>query len=87
MNMNCGWIQTGLAALILVFVIWPTQILSATYSKWVVIIAAVLLLIHAVTCKKCCGVMCSMNKEGDASKPVVDEKPVVDAKPVVKKKK
>lgn len=60
-DLNCGWIQSVLAVLILVFVIWPTQILSATLSWWVVVVSASLLLIHAVVCKKCCGMICSIS--------------------------
>ena len=60
---NCGWIQTVLAVLILVFAIWPTQIFSATVSTWIVIVSAVLLLIHAVICKKCDGICAGMVKD------------------------
>jgi len=52
-DMNCGWIQAILAVVIIVFTIWPTSIFSATVSWWLVIISAVLLLWHAVSCKKC----------------------------------
>ena len=60
MDVNCGWVQAVLSVLILVFVIWPTQILSATVSWWIVVVSAALLLWHAISCKKCCGLMCSM---------------------------
>jgi len=49
--------ESVLAMLILVFVIWPTQIFSATVSKWIVIIAAVLLILHLFCpCRKSCEV-------------------------------
>jgi len=54
--MHCGWIQTVLAALILVFAIWPTAIFSAMISWWIVVVSAALLLIHALVCHKCEGV-------------------------------
>jgi len=63
-DVNCGWVQTVLAVLILVFVIWPTQIFSAAVSWWIVIISAVLLLIHAVICKKCSGICAPGTKRG-----------------------
>ena len=62
MNVNCGWIQTVLAVLILVFMIWPTQIFSAMVSWWIVVVSAVLLLIHALSCHKCGGVCVGMVK-------------------------
>ena len=37
-----------LAIIILVFALWQT-----VYSDWIVIIAAIILLIHSFTCKKC----------------------------------
>ena len=73
MDVNCGWVQAVLSALVLVFVIWPTQILSATFSWWIVVVSAALLLWHAVSCKKCCGLMCSIGS--DTSESDVKEKP------------
>lgn len=49
MNCNCQWTETILAIVILVFAFWTTWM----YSQWVVIIAAILLLIHAWACKNC----------------------------------
>jgi len=62
MNCNCMWVEGVLAAIILVFVIWPTQIFSATVSWWLVVIAAVILLIHSLSCKKCGGICAGMMK-------------------------
>ncbi len=55
---NCKWGEALLALIVLVFTIWPTQILSATMSWWLVVIAAALILIHSLFCKKCGGLCC-----------------------------
>lgn len=68
MDLHCGWVQTVLAVLILVFVIWPIQILSASISWWIVVISATLLLIHGLSCHKCCGVCVGMNKKGKSKR-------------------
>lgn len=60
-----------LAAAILVFAIWPSEIFATSVSQWIVIIAAALLFIHAFSCKKCGGIChgcCSMD-EGKMKKP------------------
>ena len=54
--MHCGWTQTVLALLILVFTIWPTVVFSAMVSYWIVVVSAALLLVHALACHKCGGV-------------------------------
>lgn len=41
-----GWL---FPALILIFTLWP----QGTWSKWVVIVAAALLLFHSLGCKSC----------------------------------
>jgi len=43
-----SWCEAILAIVILVFAFWQTA-----YSQWIVVIAAVVLLIHSFTCKKC----------------------------------
>ena len=53
--MECKRVEGVLAILILVFVIWPTQIVSASISWWIVVISAILLLIHSLHCYKCGG--------------------------------
>jgi len=57
MSYHCGWVGVILSALILIFVIWPTQIIPQMYSWWVVVISAALLLLHALTCKRCMGIL------------------------------
>jgi len=48
MKCNCMWTEVIFAALVLVFAAWPTLIFSAEISRWIVIISAAVLLIHAV---------------------------------------
>ena len=52
MNCNCKWVETVLGLVILVVTIWP-GILGAGATRWVVIVAAALLLIHAWKCQNC----------------------------------
>ena len=47
-----SWCEAILGLIILVFALVET-----TYSKWIIVIAAVLLLIHSFTCKKCFSMM------------------------------
>lgn len=48
MRCNCRWTEGVLAAVIIVFAVWPTLIFSATVSKWIVVVAAAILLVHAL---------------------------------------
>ncbi len=43
-----SWCELVIAAIIIVFALWET-----TYSKWIIIIAAIVLAIHSFTCKSC----------------------------------
>ena len=61
-NCNCRWTELVLAVVILVFTLWPTQIFSATVSWWLVIIAAAILLLHAIFHHRC---HCSMCMSGE----------------------
>jgi len=47
MNCKCNWVEAILAIIIIVFAYMPGS------SKWVIIIAAILLLLHALICKNC----------------------------------
>ena len=49
-----SWCEAILAIIILVFALWP-QLLGVTVSMWIVVIAAIILLIHSFMCKKCFG--------------------------------
>ena len=42
--------EAVIAVIIIIFALWQTA-----YSNWIIIIAAVILLIHSFTCKKCFG--------------------------------
>ncbi len=46
--MNCKWIEILLAAIIIVFSFW-----EQSYSMWIIVIAAILLLAHAFMCNSC----------------------------------
>lgn len=48
MGCNCKVTEIIIGILILVFTWWTTD-----YSGWIVTILAVILIIHALTCKKC----------------------------------
>jgi hypothetical protein len=48
MGCNCKVTEIILGIIILIFAIWTTS-----WSDWIIIIAAVLLIIHALTCKNC----------------------------------
>jgi len=47
MDCNCKWTEIIIAAVILVFTFVDF------YSKWIILIAALALLLHASTCKNC----------------------------------
>lgn len=46
--MNCKWVEALAAILVLVFTFWPQS-----YSKWVIVIAALVVLGHALFCNWC----------------------------------
>jgi len=50
MEYNCQWTEIILAILVIIFALWP-GLIGAVYSKWIVVIAAVVLVIHALGCK------------------------------------
>jgi len=50
MECNCKWTQTVLALAILVFSLF----VSVSWGKWVIVVAAALLLVHSWSCKNCC---------------------------------
>ena len=51
-NCNCRSTETVLGIVILIVIFWPA-LLGAIASKWIVIVAAVLLVLHAWSCKNC----------------------------------
>jgi len=64
MEHGCRWVEGLLAVLILVFVIWPTQIFSYAVSWWIVVVSAALILIHSLFCRKCNGLFCGSKNSG-----------------------
>ena len=43
-----SWCEAILGIVVLVFALWQTM-----YSKWIIVIAAIVLIIHSFTCKQC----------------------------------
>jgi hypothetical protein len=52
MGCNCKVTESIIAVVIIVLAIWPTM-LGAKWSMWLIVIAAVLLLLHSFKCKAC----------------------------------
>lgn len=52
MGCNCKIMEIVLGIVILILTLWP-MILGAKASMWIVVVAAALLVIHALTCKNC----------------------------------
>ena len=48
MDCKCNWTEAILAIVIIVF-----ALVQSASAKWIVLVAAVLLLIHSLMCKKC----------------------------------
>lgn len=48
MNCKCNWVESILALIIIIF-----AYMGSPSSRWVIIVAAVILLLHALMCKKC----------------------------------
>lgn len=46
--MNCNLMQIILGVIILVFALWATAI-----SGWIIVIAAILIIVHGAFCKNC----------------------------------
>lgn len=59
MGCNCKWCELVIAIVILVFTFWQT-----TASKWIIAIAAIVLILHSFMCKSC--MMCEDHKGGMA---------------------
>jgi hypothetical protein len=52
MGCNCRVFEIIVAIVVLVFAFWQTA-----YSKWILVIAAIALILHALICKNCAGCM------------------------------
>ena len=48
MTVNCKYVEIFLGVVIIVFALWQVGA-----SQWIIIIAAALLVLHALTCKTC----------------------------------
>ena len=51
-NCNCRWTETILGVAILIVTLWP-NFLGISASWWIVVVAAVILILHAWSCKNC----------------------------------
>ncbi len=63
MNCNCNITELVLGILILVFTLWITD-----FSGYIVAIAAVILIMHALLCKKSCSHETSMPEKKQVKK-------------------
>ncbi len=52
MECNCKVTEVILGIIVLVFAIWPTW-LGLNVTQWIIGIAAVLLILHAIKCNSC----------------------------------
>ena len=59
MGCNCKWCEAVIAVIIFLMAMWP-QWFGANVSKWIVVIAAVVLFVHSWMCKSC--MMCDTHK-------------------------
>ena len=64
---NCKWTESVLAIVIIVFALWPALISSAVVGKWIVIVAAALILIHGLACNHC-GICAPEDAKGKGKK-------------------
>jgi hypothetical protein len=63
---NCQkWVETIVAIVVFILALWP-QFLGTAVSKWVLVIAALALVVHAWFCNKC---VCETEEEKPAMKP------------------
>ncbi len=66
---NCKYTELVTGIVVLVLALWPNMI-SANVSKWIIVVAAVVLIVHSLGCKNmsCC------DKDAGATKSVVSNK-------------
>lgn len=57
----CKWVHGILGAVIFVLALWP-MLLGAMISKWVLAIAGLAILAHALFCHSCCGGACETHE-------------------------
>ena len=46
-----SWCEFIVAVVVIVFALWDA--VYASFGKWILVLAGILLLIHSFTCKKC----------------------------------
>ena len=59
---SCKWKEGVIAIVVFVLALWP-NLLGATVSKWILVIAAIILAVHAFMCK------CGTSETETAEKP------------------
>jgi len=68
MGCNCSLTEKIIGVVIIVLAIWP-NVIGATNSKWVIVVAAAVLIIHAFKCSAC-----NMPAGSDMKKPLKKKK-------------
>jgi len=86
MNCNCKYPEIILGIVILGFVLWESTV-SWLPSKWIIVGASALLILHALFCKHCstsCGSEESKLVSKESTPATVEKKPAVaQSKPIV----
>jgi hypothetical protein len=62
MNCKCKYCSAVLAIVVLVFSFWQVAWTSWLTSKWIIVAAAVLILLHGVSCHYCNDGSCKVTK-------------------------
>jgi predicted Na+-dependent transporter len=71
MDCNCKYCNTILAIVILVFSFWSVAWTNWLTSKWIIVAAAVLILLHGIKCNHCgdrCGTKMPAKKKAKKKK-------------------
>ena len=63
MGCNCRWTEVVIGLVVVIFTLWP----QGTWSKWLVVVAGALLVLHAFSCKNCGGI-CAPEETGKGKK-------------------
>ena len=64
---KCKGVQGILSAVIIILALWP-NIIGAVASKWVIVVAGALILIHSFGCKACGECMPEMTDKKSSKK-------------------
>jgi|GEM_PF-3154600 len=49
MDINIKWCEVVIGALVILFALW-----QLAFSKWVLVLLGIIVLVHSITCKMCC---------------------------------